>query len=316
MSEALPEVLEEAPEEEVAPRRTVETDPLKRIMSTIADLRTAVSALQRAASFRNASISGGEGASIIDEVSGYTRIQLKPDGTVVVFDNDGVPVVRMGTMLETGDEAGADPFGIEVNVGGNWIQLGTQVVDWSNVGNKPSAFNPAAHNHPGSDITSAVTNATNAVNATVAAQADGVTSAAFTRVVDGIPGSWYAMYMHSTGVIGRSTSLEAHKFNLRGVPSLEADPYAILRVEPRLYDRRTENGDEYTPAASTNELGVIAEQVLAHVPELALYFDGELAGVRHEVGWVALLPVLRDLDRRMRAIELRLGTTEPDNGGI
>lgn len=122
--------------------------------------------------------------------------------------------------------------------------------------------------------------------------ADGVTPEAFAREVAGVPGSWYAMYMHSNGTMGRGTSSIRYKKNVRDF-ALTTDQ--IMALRPVLYDRKAAGADEYTPAVSVDELGLIAEEVEQVAPELVEYYDGVADNVKYPLLGVGLLPVIQQL---------------------
>ena len=52
---------------ETAPRKTVETDPMRQVMNLIRQMQGAIEVLQRSSTLRNASISGGDGLQVLDE---------------------------------------------------------------------------------------------------------------------------------------------------------------------------------------------------------------------------------------------------------
>lgn len=291
---------------ETAPRKKVETDPLRRIMNLVGQLRHDVDGLQRGSSLRNASISGGDGLQVLDD-DGTPQVHLSPDRTVTVFDVTGAPVVRMGTMFETGPE----PYGIEVRVAtDSWVQLGSQSVAWENVGAKPSTYDagtfrwdPRPHTHPGGDVTSAVANATEAVHA---AQSDG-SQYGWTNAVAGT--EFYALWVGNDGGFhfGRNTSSLRYKMNVRDAV---ADPRRVLNLRPVVYDRKpttsplpdgVEGPARQYPGAR-DEFGLIAEETFQHVPEVITRFDGEIDGIRYELLPVAMIPLLQEHDRDLREL--------------
>lgn len=292
------------------------SDPIGALQADLGRLWTAVQSLERATTLRDASISGGRGLRILEETPGNgdvageprTRIWISPNGTITVYDDGGAAAVRFGTMTETALDPGTNQYGIEVKVGNDWIQLGTQTVDWSNVGNKPSEFRAAPHDHPGSAIVGAVGRATSADTAGLAALADG-SRHAFQNTVSGT--QFYAVWVGNDGGfhLGRNTSSLRYKEDVRAAAG---DPKAVLKVEPVLFKRRatmqgprmgTIGPELLVPASEEDEFGVIAEQSHEHVPEATQWFDGQVDGVRYELYGVLLIPVVRDHEERIEALE-------------
>lgn len=291
------------------PRQRVEPDSWAELAHNLRELQAAVEALERGATLRNASISGGQGLRVIDE-NGAVRAQLSPDGTVVSFDADGVPVVRQGTMVETGAEPGNQPFGIEVRVNStDWLQLGTSVVDWSNVGGKPAQFDaatgtwtPSAHTHGGGEVTSRVASAVDALGS-ASGWANNVMGTQFYALWIGNDGNWS---------FGRNTSSIRYKMNVRDAA---VDPAAVLRLRPRVFDRKPQfrapvdeqgnrlEGPEVRILGAVDEFGLIAEEVQEDVPELVQWFEGEIDGVRYDLIGVALIPVVRNQEERIQDLE-------------
>lgn len=104
-----------------------------------------------------------------------------------------------------------------------------------------------------------------------------------------------SVWVDSDGRFGQNTSSIRFKENVRDA---DLDPAAILRLRPRVYDRK--NREE-----GVNEFGLIAEEVEAEAPILALYDrDGVLETVAYEKLAVALLAVVQDQDRRLKAAGL------------
>jgi hypothetical protein len=229
---------------------------------------------------------------------GTLGVQADPQsGTFTVFDDTGVTAVaRFGELLETAPTE----YGVEVLVGSTWVRLGNQTTTWDSVSGKPTDFAPL--------VTSAVANATNAVNATnatTAAEADGVTDAAYARDVGGIIGNRLAMWMHENGQIGYNTSALRYKRNVRDF-TLTIEQLMGLRAV--LYDRKANNADDYTPPVSVDELGLIAEETQAAVPQLAIEMNGQVESVLYERLGVAVLPIIQDLVRRVEALEAGSGS--------
>lgn len=220
---------------------------------------------------------------------GTRGVSVDPsNGTFVAYDFSGEgPVARFGALEET-----APPgfYGVEVLVGTTWVQLGNQTTTWDSVSGKPATFAPTLP-IAGTGITGTVPDAT---TSTTAAQADGNTTSAFNRDIAGIPGTYKAVWMHSTNVFGYNTSDERYKKNIR---DLSLTPAQLLALRAVLYDRKATNADDYTPAVHGDELGLIAAEVAAAIPELALKFDGEIDSVFYERLPVVLLPFVQAHER-------------------
>lgn len=108
------------------------------------------------------------------------------------------------------------------------------------------------------------------------------------------------MFVTATGILGRSTassSLRAYKEN---ITPADINPADVLALEPVTYDRRD--------GTARGELGLIADDTEQLVPQLALYEDDRLEGVRYDRLAVAQQVVLRDQEKRLQALEARLGT--------
>ncbi|UXE04758.1 minor tail protein [Arthrobacter phage Shambre1] len=314
MTEIMPEQPVTAPDTTdygTPPRRTVEPDAMARLADSIGELRRAVATMQKAATLRNASISGSDGLRILAD-DGTVKAWLKPDGTITVMDDAGQPVVRMGDMSETGPE----PYGIEVRVsGGSWIQLGNQNVTWASIGNKPATFAPTLP-IPGTGISGTVASAT---SASVAQQAEG-SQYAWSNNVGGT--EWYAVYVGNNGgyKFGRNTSSIRYKYNVRDAAD-EYPPEQTLKLRLRRFDRHDEQ--ELVPPAvgygpenrltipgRKDELGLIAEEVEPLVPSLVQYFDGKVDGVAYERMGLPLLALAQYQQERILDLEQRLAKLE------
>lgn len=287
---------------EGTPRRAVEPDALARIMGTLRDLRRDVDALQRGSTLRNASVSGGDGLRVLDE-DGNTVVTLTTTdgGGVVASDPGGTEMARFGKLKYSGTG-----YGVEVNGGDAWVRLGYQATTWDQVAGKPSTFTPSSHTHPGSQITSAVADATGS-------------SHAYNNNVGGT--SFYAVWVGNDAgnKLGRNTSSIRYKDNVR---EHRTAPDAVLNLTPVLYDRK----DVYTPPTdpetgeplvgppaltpgARNEYGLIAEQVAEHMPELVQWYEGEIDGIRYDLLAVALLNVVKHQEARIAALEAKI---QPD----
>lgn len=249
-----------------------------------------------------AGISAAQGGVLVNGFMEYRRedqtLGVKVDpatGTFTAYDAAGTTAVaRFGALTET------DPgeYGVEVLVGGTWVQLGAQAVTWDLVSGKPGwASNPASIS--GGSISGAVANATEAVHA---AQADG-SQYGWTNNVAGT--EFYALWVGNDGGfhLGRNVSSIKYKENVRDAV---LDPAAVLNLRPVKYDRKPTFkypedpvtgerliGPEQKFEGAKNQFGLIAEETFEHVPELVTFFGGEIDGVSYDLLGVALLPVVK-----------------------
>lgn len=224
-----------------------------------------------------------------NRADGTLGVQVDPTtGTFAAYDATGSTIVaRFGALIETAPGS----YGVEVLVGATWVQVGAQTTTWSSVSGKPSVFPPDVHTHVGADITSGTV-----------PQSDG-SEYGFTNNVAG--STFYALWVGNDGGFhfGRNTSSIAYKENVR---AHTMDASRVLELVPVIYDRKT---------GGTGEYGLIAEQVAEHVPELLVWFDGKIDGLRYDLLAVAHQDVLRDHENRIRALEgrppLPIRTTSP-----
>lgn len=219
------------------------------------------------------------------------------DGALVMFDGSGNEIARYGLLTHTA----AGTYGAEVLVSGTWVQLGAQTSTWGTLSGIPSTYNagnqkwtPDAHTHPGTDVTSRVAAATDTIGS----------QSGWTNTVGGT--SQFAMWAGNDAnySLGRNVSSIRYKTNAR---SHFTDPANVLALTPVLYDRIP------TPpqTASTNEYGLIAEQVAEHCPELITWFDGHIDSVRYDLLGVALLPVVKHQDEQIKALTAAMQTLIP-----
>lgn len=210
---------------------------------------------------------------------GTLGVQVDPaDGTFVAFDSAGTaPVARFGSLVETAPGS----YGVEVLVGATWVQVGAQATTWATVSGKPTTFPPSTHTHVGADITSGTV-----------PQADG-SEYGWTNNVAGT--SFYAVYVGNDGGFhfGRNVSSILYKTNVR---AHSKDPLRVLNLRPVIYDR---------VGGVKNEYGLIAEQVYQHMPELVVWFEGKIDGLRYDLLSVAHQDVLLNHENRLRALEGR-----------
>jgi hypothetical protein len=213
---------------------------------------------------------------------------LTADGSVTAYDNSGNPVARFGPLTNSNP----GNYGVEVLVSGGWVQVGSGTVDWTNVANKPSTFPPTVP-IAGSNISGTVASATTASSASHASDSDG-SAHAFNYNVSGT--SYYAVWVGSDTLLGKNTSSARYKENIR---QHRISPERVLALEPVLYERSHNGG--------VTEYGLVAEQVAEHVPELAQWFQGHIDNVRYDLLSVALLEVVKNQERRIRALEGQSG---------
>ena len=226
---------------------------------------------------------------------GTRGVSVDPsNGTFIAYDFSGEgPVARFGALEET-----APPgfYGVEVLVGTTWVQLGNQTTTWDSVSGKPATFAPTLP-IAGTGISGTVANAT---EATHAAQSDG-SQYGWTNTVAGT--EFYALWVGNDGGyhFGRNTSSIKYKENVRDTTLADA----VLNLRPVVYDRKAtfkypelEDGTrlEGPPQmfeGAKDELGLIAEEVAPHLPQIVTTYGGEIDGVRYDLLGVALLPVVQ-----------------------
>lgn len=271
------------------PRRTVETSFTGMLAAKIRELFSRVEKLERGASLRNSSISGGEGQKVYDD-AGNLRLSIDTSGAVTAYGSNGLPAARYGRLI---DAAGGG-YGVEVLVNGTWVKLGEQNTTWDSIAGKPVSYPPSGHTHPGGDITSTVP------------QADG-SQYGFNNTVSGT--EFYALWVGNDGGFhfGRNTSSRKYKQNIR---DHSPDPANVLKLRPVLFDRVP------TPPAmaARDEWGLIAEEVQDVLPEAVQWFKGEIDGVRYEMIGLALIPVIKaqqeQINKLTAAVESLGGTIQ------
>jgi hypothetical protein len=258
-----------------------------QMVRDIKDLKRDVQQFAAANVLATAGISATTGGVLVKGFMEYYRddttlgVRVDPStGTFTAYDATGAtPVARFGALTET------DPgeYGVEVLVGGVWVQLGAQASTWDLVAGKPGwASNPSSI--AGTNISGAVANATEAVHA---AQADG-SEYGWTNNVAGT--SFYALWVGNDGGfhLGRNVSSIKYKENVTDAAVTAED---VLQLRPVKYDRKPtfkypedEDGNRLEGPAqrfegAKDQFGLIAEETFAHVPEIVTYFDGEIDGV-------------------------------------
>jgi hypothetical protein len=289
------------------PRRSVESDPLAALMGEIRTLKNQVAALERGATLRNASISGGDGLRVLDEQGG-TRVSINTtDGAVVAYDGSGAPVARFGPL--TNSKPGQ--YGVEVKYNGGWVQVGGGNVDWGNISNKPATYAPSGHRHSGGDIDGIVYESS-------------LAQGSWQAYNQNVPGtSFYAVWVGNGNnfQFGRNTSSAKYKNNIR---KHDTAPDGVLALQPVIYDRNDELDYPEDPETgerligppnlirgAKNEYGLIAEQVAEHVPEIVQWYEGEIDGIRYDLLSVALLDVIKDQEARIKALETSFNVRLP-----
>ncbi|WP_422934986.1 tail fiber domain-containing protein [Sinomonas sp. P47F7] len=313
---------------DLIPRSIPDPDPQERFWDQQKDTQKAVERQERGAPQRSQSVSDTTGAGIRSDAAGFRTVDSLgrtiaflqvSDGTLVIFDPvTGSPRARFGKLLSDGSYGGEiwDP------VNSAWVKLVTgSSVAWAAITGKPAAFPPTGHTHAGVDITSAVANAANASaagSAAQAAQADG-SAYAFNNTVAG--SQYFAVWVGNDGGFhfGRNVSSLRYKENVR---PYAVDPARVLALEPRVFDRKptlrppasvdgqpAEGPAQLIPGAR-DEYGLIAEEVNALLPEIAITIDGEIDGLRYDLLAVALLDVVKAQQAALDAHQARIAGLE------
>ncbi|ALY09424.1 minor tail protein [Arthrobacter phage Nubia] len=309
--EELPPVLEPEIEADGIPRRTIEPDPILQLRRMITELSQKVAKLSKNSDLRNSSISGGEGMVVKDD-AGVIRLRISTEeAAIIAYKTDGSESARYGLL------AHSDPgeYGIEALTDSGWSHVGAGVADWATLDGKPSTFPPSSHTHPGSQITSAVANATAAVTATSATTATSANTAAAAALAEGssyafnnnVSGSqFYAVWVGNDGGfhLGRNTSSIRYKQNVRDAGDLSPK---IMSLRPVVYDRKPSYrpvlsvdgepavGPQLRTEGAKNEFGMIAEEVAEVWPEVVTHFDGEIDGIRYDLIGPRLIPYVQHL---------------------
>lgn len=224
---------------------------------------------------------------------GTLGVKVDPaTGAFTAYDAAGTTAVaRFGALIETAPGS----YGVEVLVGGTWVQLGAQSTTWDNVAGRPGTTGGATID--GTFITGSVPHA---LDSDRTDKADGVTPEAYARDVGGLIGNRLAVYMHESGLMGYNTSSQRYKKNIR---DFAITPEQIMQLRFVKYDRKATGADDYTPAVSADEPGFIAEEVAAVAPELAVILDGQAESVRYEMFGPALVPIVQQLLRDNAALK-------------
>jgi hypothetical protein len=285
-----------------APRSIPDPDPLSRMGENAKAQDRRVSELERGAPQRSMSISDDTGRGIRVDETGFRTVDASgntvgifqtSDGTFVIKDSAGTPMARFGELLSDPGNFGGEIWDEVNNV---WVKLVTGAsTSWAAVTGKPSTFTPSAHTHGGGDITSPV------------ALADG-SAYAFNNTVAGT--QMFAVWVGNDGGnhFGKNTSSLRYKENVR---PYSVDPARTLQLELRVFDRKPTlvslpEGFEGPPQqidGAKDELGMIAEEVQELLPEIVVWYDGEIDGIRYDLLSLALLDVVKQQDKRLAALE-------------
>lgn len=284
-----------------------EDDMVRRLK----DLTRDVQQFTAANVLATAGISAIEGGLIVNGLMEFKRadgtrgVSVDPaSGTFVAYDFSGQgPVARFGALEET-----APPgfYGVEVLVGTTWVQLGNQTTTWDSVSGKPATFAPTLP-IAGTGISGTVANAT---EATHAAQSDG-SQYGWTNTVAGT--EFYALWVGNDGGyhFGRNTSSIKYKENVRDTTIAGS----VLNLRPVVYDRKATfkypededgirlEGPPQMFEGAKDELGLIAEEVNTHLPQIVTTYGGEIDGVRYDLLGVALLPVVQQQAQDIAALK-------------
>jgi len=110
------------------------------------------------------------------------------------------------------------------------------------------------------------------------------------------------VFIDSAGKMGGISSTRASKINIAPL----TDVSWLYKLEPVSfnYRKRTENGAYLDAFESETQLGMIAEQVAPHAPELCIYdADGKVAGIHYDRMIAPLLKALQDQAVRIASLE-------------
>ncbi|GLZ81416.1 hypothetical protein Afil01_62230 [Actinorhabdospora filicis] len=174
------------------------------------------------------------------------------------------------------------------------VAAGDHRHEWRELLNTPRSYNPDPHDHDQyveSDGTVAWSNGSR-------------------RVRGSTPGgsaTWYTVWIDGSDRFTKNTSRRAHKQNFR---RHVIGWNRLSQLAPLLYDRRPttdpDTGEEIP--GPRDEYGLVAEDVAAAVPELAVIdANGEPDAVRYDLIGLALLDHVRALTERVTALEAALG---------
>lgn len=117
--------------------------------------------------------------------------------------------------------------------------------------------------------------------------------------------TWYAVWVDGNHNFCRNTSSIRFKENVRDI---DVSPADVLALRPRIYDRKpTLNDDGEQIEGRRDEYGLVAEEVNETLPEIVVHDEeGRIDSVRYDLLGVALLSVVQDQERRIKALEARV----------
>lgn len=117
---------------------------------------------------------------------------------------------------------------------------------------------------------------------------------------------WYAVWVDGNHNFCRNTSSIRYKKNIKNYEF--QNPKGVLALQPVKYDRRdvTDPDTGEVTKGATNELGLIAEAVAEHVPEIVVYHEGQIDSVRYDLLALAMLPVMQEQQKAIADLTARL----------
>ena len=245
------------------------------------------------------------------------------NGGVVAATTDALAyLTRLGSVIFVGAVAWIRLLDLTGNP--VWSQLGSAPTwdevtgkptsfptTWTAVAGKPSTFTPSGHAHSKTDVVGVQADI-DWLNANKSAWNHGHDYRYYNQTVlrsdgsDRVHGNtpagsgWFSVWVDGNHNFCHNTSSIRYKQDVR---DHAIDPAAVLALRPRLYDRK---GDD-TP---NDEYGLIAEEVLEHVPEIVTFWDGQVEAVRYDLLSVALLSVVQDQQAQLTSMAERLDRLE------
>lgn len=113
--------------------------------------------------------------------------------------------------------------------------------------------------------------------------------------------SGLAVYISSSGVIGKGASTRRVK---KEIKDAEIDPQAVLGIQVRNFKYKAS-----VVSDGSVQIGVIAEELEELGLKEFVFYDekGEAAGVHYEKLALALIPVVKNHEERLKALEGKLG---------
>lgn len=128
-----------------------------------------------------------------------------------------------------------------------------------------------------------------------------LTSGTFTLTIPWATSSSAAnMFLDNDGRIWKSTSARKYK---QDIADAEIDPGSVLRMRPRTWRDKAEVGRD--PHSDARYVGFIAEELvdLGLGQFVTRASDGEVEGIAYDRLVAAVIPVLQDLDERVKRLE-------------